>query len=99
MYRWKWSTILFAAPILGGLFLTLLSGLYMVKPFTLDAEFIYFGFPFSWLEAGRSTWNPKPPLNWQYSFFWKQFIVDFTIYGLLAFAAVYLYFRLHKQQT
>jgi len=80
------------AGISGGLFLTLLSGLYMVKPLVMDAEIIYFGFPFQWLEAGRSTWIPKPPLSWQYYFFLHNFIIDFLIYGLLTAVAIYLYF-------
>jgi len=92
MYLYRWSIILTVAGISGGLFLTLLSGLYTVKPFVVDAEIIYFGFPFPWLEAARSTWVPKPPLSWQYYFLWQRFIIDFIIYGLLTAAAVYLYF-------
>ena len=94
--RWKWSTIFLVASVFGGLFLTLLSGLNAVKPFAVDAEIVYFGFPLAWLEAVRSTWLPKPPLRWNYFFLWQQFIADLTIYGTLAFASVYLYFRLHK---
>ena len=96
MYRWNWSAILVAVPILTGLFLTLLSGFYAVKPRILDAEIIYFGFPFAWLEAGRSTWAPPPSSSWHYVFIWRHFIIDFTIYGVLVFLAVYFYFLLKK---
>ena len=95
MYYSKWSVILTVAGISGGLFLTLLSGLYLVRDSqVVDAEIIYFGFPFSWLEAERSTWLPN--LRWHYSFFWQSFIVNFIIYGLLTSAAVYLYFKTIK---
>jgi len=90
MYSWKESTIWAAASVGGGLLLTLLSGLYMEKPFILDAEIIFFGFPFPWLEAGRSTW--KQQLSWSYLFLWQGFISDLIIYGLLTAAIVWLYF-------
>jgi len=90
MYGWKWPRIWATASVVGGLFFTLLSGLYIVKPFVMDAEIIYFGFPFAWLEAGRSTWVPNS--RWHYYFFWQSFILNFIIYGLLTAAALYLYF-------
>jgi hypothetical protein len=93
MYYSRWTIVLTVVGISGGLFLTLLSGLYIVKPLVEDAEIIHFGFPFSWLEATRSTWGfPQPSLSWHYSFFWQNFISDFLIYGLLTEVAVYLYF-------
>jgi len=91
MYYWKRSTIVAAASVGGGILFTLLSGLYIVKPFILDAEIAYFGFPIAWLEATRSTWVPKPPLLWHYSFLWHGFIIDFVIYGLLAATATGIY--------
>jgi len=91
MHFHRWSVILTVAGISGGWFLTVLSGLYSVKePFVVDAEIIYFGFPFPWFMATRSGWVSNPP--WHYSFFWQGFFVDFTIYGLLTSAVVYLYF-------
>jgi len=90
MYHSRWSVVLTVAGISGGFFLTLLSGLYTVKPFIEDAEIIYFGFPFAWFEAARGSWMPNPP--WHYSLFLQSFMVDFIIYGLLTTAAVYLYF-------
>lgn len=51
----------------------------------VDAEIIYFGFPFPWLEAYRSTW--KLQMSWRFLFLWRQFIFDFMIYGLFASTA------------
>jgi len=90
MRSWQRSTILTASSLGGGLFLTFLSGLYIVKPFVLDAEIIYFGFPLPWLEAARSTWVPQMP--WRYLFLWDGFIADFIMYGLLVATAVGIYF-------
>jgi len=90
MHYFRWSVILTVAGVSGGLFLTLLSGLYTVKPFVMDAEIIYFGFPFAWFKAVRSTWG-RPPLSWQYFFFWQDFFIDVMIYGLLTAVALYLY--------
>lgn len=90
MYYYRWSVILTVAGISGGLFLTLLSGLYTVKPLVIDAEVIYFGFPSAWLEAGRKGLLVIET-NWHYSFIWQGFITDFIIYGLLTAATVYLY--------
>lgn len=69
------------AGVSGGLFLTLLSGLYVVKPLVMDAEIIYFGFPFAWFQAGRGGLFFIGP--WHYYFIWQNFIADFMIYGLL----------------
>jgi len=104
MHYFRWSVILTVAGVSGGLFLTLLSGLYTVKPFVMDAEIIYFGFPFPWFKATRSTWG-RPPLTWHYFFFWQSFIIDFIIYGLLTTAAISFYlwtisaFRGHSKET
>jgi len=62
-----------------------------VKPFVLDADVIYFGFPFAWLGAGRKGLFLIGP--WHYYFFLSGFMIDFIIYGLLTASAVYLYFR------
>jgi len=91
MSYWKSPAILAIASVSGGFFLTLFSGLYAVKPFILDAEIIYFGFPLPWLEAGRSTW--KSQVDWRYLFLWDGLIVDFIIYGLLVATSLGLYFR------
>jgi len=74
----------------GGLFLTLLSGLYVVKPLVMDGDIIYFGFPFAWFQAGRKGLLVIGP--WHYYFAWQNFVADFVIYGLLISGAVYLYF-------
>jgi len=74
----------------GGVFFTLLSGLYVVKPLLMDAEMIYFGFPFTWYEAGRTGKLIIGP--WIYRLVWHNFLADFVIYGLLVSAVIYLYF-------
>ena len=79
----------------GGLFLTTLSGLYAVKPWTLDGEIIYFGFPFAWYEAGRKGLFVIGP--WVYRFIWQNFAADFLIYGLLAGGFVYLYLATRRR--
>jgi len=75
--------------------LTLLSGLYRVnRPFIRDAVIVDFGFPFHWLEAGRSTWYESPL---RFVVLWKWFIVDFAIYGLLVATAMCIYEKTLKQ--
>lgn len=90
MHFYRWSVILTVAGISGGLFLTLLSGLYTVKPLVIDGEIIYFGFPLAWFAAGRKGLLVIGP--WRYAFIWHGFIIDFVIYGMLTAAAIYLYF-------
>jgi len=72
--------------------LTLVSGLYISYSWwILDAEFVYFGFPFHWLVAGRSTWLPNTP--WRFTFRGDSFFADFLIYGLVATIAMSIYER------
>jgi hypothetical protein len=84
------SVLVAVAGVGGGLLLTALSGLYTVKPWTLDGEIIYFGFPFAWYEAGRKGLFVVGP--WVYRFVWHNFLADFMIYGLLVGGLVCLYF-------
>jgi hypothetical protein len=81
----------------GGLLLTLISGLYTVKPFILDAEIVHFGFPLAWFEATRNGLLMMGP--WHYYFLWQSFTIDFLLYGLLIAAAIWVYFMfLPKKQ-
>ena len=84
------SVLMAFAGVSGGLFLTVLSGVYVVKPLVMDAEIVYFGFPFAWFEAGRAGLFFVGP--WHYYFVWQNFIADFIIYGLLVSGVVYLCF-------
>jgi hypothetical protein len=95
----KLPTILFAASVGGGLFLTFLSGLYVVKPFILDAEELYFGFPLAWLQADRGLWGGVSP--WRYSILWQGLILDFLLYGSIGTLATAYLFRvtLKKEQS
>jgi hypothetical protein len=79
----------------GGLLLTLISGLYVVEPFTIYSDTFDYGFPLAWFETTRSSFFKlgEPfigPLH--YYFLWWGFIVDFLLYGLLIAAATYVYF-------
>jgi FlaA1/EpsC-like NDP-sugar epimerase len=70
--------------------LTLVSGLYISYSWwILDAEHFYFGFPFHWLVASRSTWFPNAP--WHSTFRGDLFFADFLIYGLVATIAMSIY--------
>jgi len=81
----------------GGLLLTLISGLYTVKPFILDAEIVHFGLPLPWFEATRKGLFMIGP--WHYYFLWQGFTIDFLLYGLLIAAAMWVYFMfLPKKQ-
>ena len=84
------STILALVSAGGGLLLTLISGLYIVKPFILDAEIVHFGFPLAWFEATRGGLFVIGP--WRYHFLWQSFIVDFLLYGLLIAAVTWVCF-------
>ena len=92
MVGWRLSEILPFVSVGIGLLLTFTSGLYIVKPFVVDAEFVYFGFPLPWFEAARSGLVIMGP--WHYYFLWHGFIIDFLLYGSLVAAATYFYFML-----
>lgn len=93
----KLSRILAAVSLGGGLFSTFISGLYAVKPFVVDAEIIYFGYPFAWFEASTSGLLKIGP--WHYYFIWQGFIADFLLYGSLVAAAAYVYFAFTKKSA
>ncbi len=86
----KRLTALAVASVIGGLFFTVLSGLYVANLPMTDSEVVYFGFPFPWLRAWRSAW--KGQTSWVYGFQWSRFIVDSAVYGLLVAATLGMYF-------
>jgi len=90
MLGWKLQKILALVSVGGGLLLTSISGLYAVKPFVVDAEMVYFGFPLAWFEAARGGLFAIGP--WHYYFLWRGFIVDFLLYGSLIAVATHIYF-------
>jgi hypothetical protein len=97
MFSRRLSTILALISAGGGLLLTLISGLYIVKPFILDGEIVHFGFPLAWFEATRKGLFVIGP--WSYHFLWQGFTIDFLLYGLLIAAATWVYFMfLPKKQ-
>ena len=64
--------------VIGGVFFNFASWLYQVRPYVLDAEFVYFGYPFVWLSASRSTFWGSP--NWAYEIQWYGAIGNIAIY-------------------
>ena len=91
MLSWKLSKILALVSVGGGLLFTFISGLYAVKPFVVDVEMIYFGFPLSWFEAARGGLFVIGP--WRYYLLWSGFIVDFLLYDALVAVITRVCFR------
>ena len=91
MLSWKLSKILALVSVGGGLLLTVVSGLYSVKPLLIDAEVTHFGFPLSWFEAARKMLVEIG--LWRYYFLWSDFIVDFLLYGSLVAVITCVCFR------
>jgi hypothetical protein len=87
VYEMTWENVLIMAFVL-----SVVSGLYIFQPWMLDAEYVYFGFPFQWLEAGRSRWG-WPPGPWHFTFLWPGFIIDFLIYRAIVTIAMLIYER------
>jgi len=97
MFNQRLSTILVLISTGGGLLLTLISGLYIVKPLILDGEIVHSGFPLAWFEATRKGLFMIGP--WRYYFLWQGFTIDFLLYGLLIAATTRVYFMfLPKKQ-
>ncbi len=69
-------------------FLTLVSGLYIVKPLMFGAVELRLGFPAQWLIASRSVLFEVP---WRFTFLWNWFIVDLAIYILVVTTATAIY--------
>ena len=77
------SVILFT--VIGGVFLTSATWLYQVSPRVLDAEFVYFGFPFVWLSSSRSVfWGGA---EWAYGIQWIGLVGNIAFYMWIIFAA------------
>jgi len=78
---------------------TLASYFYYTKPFTLDAEFVYRGWPLCWMTEPWSYWT-GPPYPHQVSFQTTNFMIDFVFYAI-AFqipSQLYLYSREVRKQ-
>ena len=69
-------------------FLTLVSGLYILRPLTLGTTELRLGFPFHWLVANRIA---VLEASWNFTFLWSWFIIDLAIYVLLITTAVVIY--------
>lgn len=83
--------------VIGGLLITLLSGLYTVERLVPDAQIIDYGLPFAWFRASRGgMWVLAPP-PWHYSFMLWYFAIDFLIYWLLISGVTSFYFVVHTR--
>ena len=87
--------VLMAATVMGGVALVLASGLYQVKPVIMDAEEIYYGFPFVWLKAFRGTWMTVTP--WNYNVQWFGLVGDLALYSWVVFITYSMIFFLHRK--
>ncbi len=90
MLSWKSSRILAVLSIGGGLALTVVSGLYVVKPLVIDAEEVHFGFPLAWCEGAQG--GPLKTTPWTFWFIYQNFIADFLLYGSFIAIATWIYF-------
>lgn len=81
--------------ILGSASLTLVSWFYQVKPYVLDAEYIYYGYPFTWLSASRSTFWGSP--EWQYETQLYGLVGNITFYMWIIFGSLIGFMILHKR--
>ena len=76
--------------VVGGVFLTFASWFYRFIPYVLDAEFVFFGYPFVWLSSGRSVfWGSLlgRSTEWTYSIQWYGLIGNIAFYMWIIFAA------------
>ena len=73
---------------------TFTSYFYYTKPLTLDAEFVYRGWPLCWMTESWSYWT-GPPYPHQVSFQLTNFIIDFVFYAIVfqVPSQLYLYSR------
>lgn len=81
--------------ILGGASLTVVSWFYQVKPYVLDAEYIYYGYPFTWLSASRSTFWGSP--EWQYETQLYGLVGNIVFYMWIIFGSLVGFMILHKR--
>lgn len=90
--------VLMVTTIIGGVGLAFASGLHQIRPVIMDAQEIYYGFPFVWLKAFRGTWMTVTP--WRYNIQWFGLIGDLALYSWVAFIVscfmFYLWGRLLK---
>jgi hypothetical protein len=95
MFSWRLLAILTIVASGSGLLLTLISGVYVVKPFTGSADTSDYGFPLAWFEAVTTLHfldEGGPTYHSYYFFFWQGFIFDFLLYGLFIACATIVYF-------
>jgi hypothetical protein len=72
--------------VVGGVVFSFWSWLYQVRPYVLDAEFVYSGYPFVWLTASRSVFWGSP--EWTYDIQWYGFIGNIMFYMWIIFGVI-----------
>jgi len=78
------------------LIVTFASYFYYVKPFTVDAEFIYRGWPLCWIIESWSYWS-QPPYPYHISFQPMNFLADFIFYAIIFQVPMQLYLYWHNK--
>jgi hypothetical protein len=68
---------------------TFASYLYYTKPFTVDAEFIYRGWPLCWMTESWSYWSQPP--YYHVSFQLVNILIDFVFYAVVFQIPMQLY--------
>lgn len=72
------------------LIVTFASYFYYVKPFTVDVEFTYRGWPLCWMIESWSFWS-QPPYSHHVSFQLLNFLADFIFYAIIFQVPMQLY--------
>jgi len=71
---------------------TLASYFYYTQPLTVDASFVYRGWPLCWMTESWALWNP-PPYPYHVSFQPLNFLIDLVLYAVLLQIPLQLYLR------
>jgi len=68
------------------------------QPFTVDASFVYRGWPLSWMTESWALWNP-PQYPYHVSYQPVNFLIDLVFYAVLLQIPMQLYLRSRKKDT
>jgi len=80
------------------LIVTFTSYFYYTQPLTVDASFVYRGWPLSWMSESWALWNP-PPYPYHVSFQPASFLIDLGFYAALLLIPTQLYLYSRKERT
>jgi hypothetical protein len=90
------SSVLVSASI--SLILTFASYFCYIQPFTVDASFLYRGWPLYWMTESWTLWNP-PPEPYRVSFQPVNFLIDLMFYAVLIQIPMQLYLRSRRKEA